>query len=235
MTFGETLTREPAAYGGFVDAIGGLATIVLAILALAGIYQDVLGSIAIIVFGVALLIQGGTMLGEFGQIMFPGGRAVGRFTGGNTLAAVFLTGCAGIVLGILALIGIHPTVLVPVSIIAFGAALVLSSASVWQLYAMKHAATISGSESALGNREFLASEMASGSAGMQALAGLAAVVLGILALTATPYAATLFLVALIVLGAMIVLTGTTLTGIVLSFMPRPGEYRYGEGRGAQAE
>lgn len=236
MTFGETLTHEPAAYGGFADAIGGLATVVLAILALAGIFQDTLGAIAVVVFGCALLITGGTMLGEFGQIMFPSGRApayAGHFSGGNALAAVFLTGCAGIVLGILALIGIHPAVLVAVSVIAFGAALVLSSTSVWQLYAMKQATALAGVQAAAGGREFLASEMASGSAGMQALAGLAAVVLGILALTSTTYATTLFLVALIVLGAMIVLTGSTLTGIVLSFMPRMGgEHRYGETRGA---
>jgi len=32
MTFGETWTRETAAYGGFADAIGDVATIVLAIL-----------------------------------------------------------------------------------------------------------------------------------------------------------------------------------------------------------
>ncbi len=38
MTFGETWTRETAAYGGFADAIGGLATIVLAILGLSGLF-----------------------------------------------------------------------------------------------------------------------------------------------------------------------------------------------------
>jgi uncharacterized integral membrane protein len=241
MTFGETLTREPAAYGGFADAIGGIATIVLAILALAGIYQDVLGSIAVIVFGVALLIQGGTMLGEWGQLIFPmsggarGATAV-QFSGGNSLAAVFLTGCAGIVLGILALIGIHPAVLVSVGVIAFGAALVLGSHAVWQLYILKRASAMTMTGTAAGQigGEFLASEMASGSAGMQALGGLSAVVLGILALTNATYAATLFLVALIVLGAIVVLTGSTLTGIVLSFMPRGGEYRY-ETRTGQAE
>ena len=31
MTFGETWTRETVAYGGFADAIGGVATIVLPI------------------------------------------------------------------------------------------------------------------------------------------------------------------------------------------------------------
>ena len=38
MTFGETWTRETAAYGGFADAISGVATIVLAILGLSGLF-----------------------------------------------------------------------------------------------------------------------------------------------------------------------------------------------------
>jgi hypothetical protein len=41
---------ETAAYGGFVDALGGIATIVLAVVALAGIKADILVSIATIVF-----------------------------------------------------------------------------------------------------------------------------------------------------------------------------------------
>ncbi len=63
-----------------------------------------------------------------------------------------------------------------------------------------------------------ASEMASGSAGIQALAGLAAIVLGILALAGSPNDLTLNLVALLALGSTIVLTGSTLSATVLSFM-----------------
>ncbi len=73
-SFGETLTREKtAAYGGFADAIGGLATVVLAIIGLAGVHQTLLVPIAIIVFGVALMIQGGAMLSEYAGITFPSG------------------------------------------------------------------------------------------------------------------------------------------------------------------
>ena len=59
--------------------------------------------------------------------------------------------------------------------------------------------------------------MASGSAGIQALAGLAAVVLGILAAAGTNEVV-LSLVALLALGATLVLTGSTLSGTVLSLM-----------------
>ena len=62
------VTGEAAAYGGFVDALGGIAAIVLAIIGLSGINPEVLLSISTIVFGAALLIQGGAMLGEFAEI-----------------------------------------------------------------------------------------------------------------------------------------------------------------------
>src|SRR5579884_1145722 len=52
-----TSSGEAATYGGFVDALGGIAAIVLAIIGLAGVHPEVLVSIATIVFGAALLIQ----------------------------------------------------------------------------------------------------------------------------------------------------------------------------------
>jgi hypothetical protein len=136
----------------------------------------------------------------------------GQF-GGGTLATLFLAGTAGIVLGILALLGIQPLELSAIAVIAFGAALVLSSNAVWQLHVLRRSAmgaVTSGSE-------ILASEMASGSAGVQALAGLAAIVLGILAVVGTnPIVLTP--VALAVMGVTIVMTGSTLSGAVASFM-----------------
>jgi hypothetical protein len=72
--------------------------------------------------------------------------------------------------------------------------------------------------------EILAAEMATGSAGIQALAGLAAIVLGILSVTgnvANPVA--IGLVALLGLGATLVMTGTTLSGVVQGFMREPSE------------
>lgn len=59
--------------------------------------------------------------------------------------------------------------------------------------------------------------MASGSAVLQCLSGLAAIVLGILAVTGTN-PGVLSLVALLVLGATVLMTGSTLTGAVMGFM-----------------
>lgn len=221
MTFRRSLSRENAAYGGFADAIGGIATIVLAVLGLAGVRPTMMVAIATVVFGVALLIQVGTMLSEYASTIFPPGTnpsSIHQF-GGSSLSAVFMVGAAGIVLGILALLGIHAVELTPIAVIAYGAALALSSNSVSQLYAIKHAATTIESESTLAGREILASELASGSAGIQALAGLAAVVLGILAIAGTGVDdVILILVALLGLGATLILTGSTLSGTMMSVM-----------------
>jgi hypothetical protein len=225
MTRTGTFIEETAAYGGFADAVGGIVTIVLAILGLANIAPETIIPIATIVFGVALLIQGGTLLSEYARLIFPSGApssSTGQF-GGGSLAAVFLAGAGGIVLGILALLGINPTVLTSAAIIAFGAALMLSSNSVWNLYHLRRESLSAQQHSTASGSEVLANEMAIGSAGMQALAGLAAIVLGILALAGNN-PAVLALVALLALGATLILTGSTLSTTVLSLMrPLPAE------------
>ena len=74
MTFRRSLSRENAAYGGFADAIGGIATIVLAVLGLAGVRPTMMVAVATVIFGVALLIQVGTMLSEYASTVFPPAR-----------------------------------------------------------------------------------------------------------------------------------------------------------------
>lgn len=216
----ESRTAEAAAYGGFFDAIGGIATAVLAIIALSGFNPMVLSAVATIVFGAALLIEAGTLLSEYAQIIFPTGtaarstEAVGGENDGG-LAAMFLVGAAGIVLGILSLLGIASAALTAVAVIAFGAALILSSGSVRHLYVLQTSAR--RMDASQTGSEVLAGEMSSGSSGLQLLIGLAAVVLGILA-TAGIRTPLLTLVGLLILGVTVILTGSTLSGLILSFM-----------------
>jgi hypothetical protein len=220
MTMTESLRTGEMNYGGFADAIGGIATVVLAIVGLSGVHSDVMLAIATIVFGAALMVEGGTLLSEYAHIIFPPGASGAtptEFSGGG-IASLFLVGAAGIVLGVLALLGIHPAVLTAVAAITFGSALIVSSKAVWALHLMKQASMMvrEPQDWRMGS-EALAGEMASGTAGLQAFAGLAAVVLGILALVGT-FPAVLTLVALLALGATIVMTGSALSGAVLSFM-----------------
>jgi hypothetical protein len=216
---------EAAAYGGLADAIGGIATIVLAIVALAGVHRETILPIAVIVFGAALLIQGGTMLSEYASIIFPAGStsASSEQFGVGSLSSLFLVGVAGIVLGILALIGIAPEVLTAIAVIAFGSVLMLTSTAVRHLYMLQSSASSTAAPRA--GTELLAGEMASGSAGVQMLAGLASVVLGILAVLGINDGV-LALAALIVLGATIVLTGSALSGLVVGFMRSTSDRRH---------
>jgi hypothetical protein len=225
MSVTESMSRGTAAYGGFVDALGGVVTIVLAVIGLAGVRPEMMVAIATIVFGVALLVEGGAMMSEYSNIIFPSGSRTAAMEnfGGVGLSAQFLVGAAGIVLGILALIGIAPLTLTSIALIAFGAAMVLSSSSVWQLHQMKRMAMLPIEGQPVSGNSILANEMASESAGALSLAGLAAIVLGILAVVGmNPIVLTL--AALIALGATMILTGSSLSATVVNFM-RPAEQR----------
>jgi hypothetical protein len=113
------------------------------------------------------------------------------------------------------LLGIYATVLTSVAVIAFGAALVISSSSVWHLLTAQSVAMRFQSRSPM--VRLVASEIAVGSAGLQAMTGLAVIVLGILAVAGV-FTTPLTLIALLVAGAALVMTGSTLSGTLIGFM-----------------
>ena len=218
MTLSQTAPTE-ATYGWLADAIGGVATVVLAIIGLAGGHSATMLAIASIVFGAALLIEGGTMVTEYAHMAFPAEtvgtvshkRSIGSFT------AVFAAGAAGIALGILAILGVRPAPLTAIAAIVFGSALLFSGNAGWHLHTLRRAA-LPAREWRSGT-EILAGEMVQGSSGMQALAGVAAMVLGILALTLPGTGSgVLTLSALVVLGAALLLTGSAATEFVWGVM-----------------
>jgi hypothetical protein len=220
-TYTSSAAADVGSYGGFVDALGGIATIVLAIIGLAGVKAEMLVAIATVVFGAALLIQGGAMLTEFAQTE-TAAETAGPTSGGG-LSALFLVGFAGIVLGVLALLGLYAPVLTAAAAIAFGAALVISSSAVWQLLTSRSIAARFERHSPL--LRVMASEVAAGSAGLQAMAGLAVIVLGILAVAGV-YTTGLSLIALLIAGAAIVLTGSSLSGSMTGLMrPAPTTFQ----------
>jgi hypothetical protein len=161
------------------------------------------------------------------------GPSTDEFSAGG-LSIVFLVGTAGIVLGVLALIGIYTVELTSIAVIAFGAALVFGSNAVWSVHRMKRSVYRAGGAVSVTGSEILATEMAAGSAGVQCLAGLAAIVLGILAVTGT-HSVVLSLVGLLVMGATLLLTGSTLSGVVQGFMRPSSSYRRTGFSGSPAE
>src|SRR3954449_11544703 len=105
-----SITNVETSSGLLAEAVGGIATIVLAVLALSGISREYLLPIATIVFGAALLIEGTSMATNFVHVLSLGLSEVAQ-VGINGVSAVLLGGITGIILGVLALLGIAPGVL----------------------------------------------------------------------------------------------------------------------------
>src|SRR5262249_28083397 len=105
--------------GSMTEALCGAGTVVLALLGLAGIMQGMLASIATIVFGVALLAQGGAIAARFSRLVHetqPYEWNTRTELGGG-MSAEFLGGGAGLVLGVLGLLGVATSVLIPIAVI----------------------------------------------------------------------------------------------------------------------
>jgi hypothetical protein len=203
-----TFFTELAA-GSTSEVLGGATAVVLAILGLAGIETTYMLPIAALVIGAAFVVEGGVLIARYADAMTetPANRASMQLGGGVTTE--FLGGCAGIVLGILALVGIAPQVLVSVAVLVFGAALI------WESRATSRFESFESSSTAHPMGHEIAREAMLAASGAQAFIGLATVVLGILALTHIATVA-LTLVAMLIVGASIVLTGSAVTGWFMS-------------------
>jgi hypothetical protein len=213
MSLSESITGATAetSSGLFAEAVGGIATIALAIIALSGTSPEFLLAVVTIVFGAALFIEGTSLATDYARVLSAvPGAAMQVGTGG--LAAIFVAGITGIILGVLALLGIAAPVLTSVAVIVFGSALLLSSSAALNLHTIK--VRLSG--------ELAVADMMSGSAGAQALVGIAAIVLGILAVAGTASPA-LDLVALLVLGAGMLATGNGMNNAIAGMFRSPGQ------------
>jgi hypothetical protein len=174
------------------EGIAAIVVIVLTILGLANVAPALLVAIATIAAGVVFMVRGS---GTASIVARSGSSAVG-----GSFAMELLIGAAGIILGILALLQISPTDLIAIAVIAYGAAQVLAGRS---SNAFAGAPPI-----ALSN-----------AAGLQALAGLQAIVLGILALAGfTPLV--LVLIALLALGSLLFVNGVAFGDAVLTVFRR---------------
>jgi hypothetical protein len=206
---------ESVASGSFTEMIAGGGALALAIVALAGVLPSVLAAIATIVVGAGLLFAGLGVAARYAEVSVE----IGDEPAENTeltagMTAEFVTGAAGIVLGILALLGTVPAILLPVAAIVIGAGLLLSAGVTSRLNGL----TLERVATSEGGRR-LAREAVTAAAGTQALVGIGATVLGILALVGTA-AMTLILVALLSLGSAMLLGGTAVWGKAVRGMRR---------------
>lgn len=197
MSMAEAVSQRRSRTDSAVELLAGLAVVVLTILGLAGIAPTFVVAIATIVFGVELLLQGSSIVSEYTALLGRNeGAAVIGEIGAGGWSVLFFAGAAGIVLGILALLQIVAVSLVAIAVIAYGAALLLSALSTSRL-ALARSSTLIPDEPARQVAESLATD----AMGIQTFVGLAAIVLGILALSGF-VPATLVLIALLTLGSL---------------------------------
>lgn len=197
---------EAAGAGATTEAIGAAAAVVLAIIALAGALTVTLTAIATIVLGAAILLDAGSVGARYHRLMtmsWSGEERVVRAELGGGISAGSMAGIAGIVLGILALLGLSPEPLCAVALIVFGAAMLFGSAAKSRLASL---GALRYGMSDVTRR--VVDEAIGVSAGGEVLVGVGAVVLGILALLGIA-PMTLVLVGYLGVGAVVLLSGSS--------------------------
>jgi hypothetical protein len=200
--------NEAEPVGLLTEGAAGIAVIVLAIIALAGVSAEALTSIAAIVIGVGLMVQAFNSAEEHSKIMTANAAAgVHRAEFGGDVMVDCMCGLTGIVLGILALVGTGAAHLLPPALIVFGGALLVGGAVSMRPRALP--------TSAAGSEAMAVTYQGSAAAsGMEILIGLAAIVLGILSLLMTG-TWVLVLVGFLAVGAALLLASATFNGAVM--------------------
>ncbi len=200
--------------GTSTEAVLGAAVVVLAILGLAEVQTFYMLTIAAIAAGAALLAEGAAIMARFSKLVheIDGGRST-RGELGSGMTTELAGGVAAVVLGVLALIGMMPVTLTAIAAIVLGASLLLSSGTTSRLADLELMHTYRRHET----MHEVTRQAAMAAAGTQALVGLAAIVLGILALIGFE-PVTLTLVALLSVGAALLLSGGAVAGRMASML-----------------
>jgi hypothetical protein len=209
----EEQTVDTAAGGSLGQSVGGLAAIILAIVGLAHIFPQYMVAIAALTIGAAFVLAGGNTAMEYSRYLpKTSSGSPRRPSAGSSVSVEVLAGVAGIVLGVLALVTITPTVLLPVAVIVFGAALVASNGDVSRLNALKLDRSSAESRHQQAGRESF-----SPGDGTRVFIGLVSVVLGILALIGFDWTV-LTLVALLIIGVSVLVSSTPLVDRMMTFV-----------------
>lgn len=208
---GRGLAAEAEPIGLITEGIAGIAVIVLAIIGLSGTISAVMASIVTIVVGVGLVVQAFNSVAEQSKARVPG--TVSAMTGNELGGEVMVDlgcGIAGIVLGILALVGVNAVHLVPAALIVFGGALLLSG--------VISARPRTFAEPGAGG-QVVSYQGSAATSGIEVLIGFAAIILGILSLIfMTSWVLTL--VGFIAVGAALLIVSATVSSAVIRLFTR---------------
>ncbi|MBI4495582.1 MAG: hypothetical protein HY697_01470 [Deltaproteobacteria bacterium] len=196
--------------GSMIQWLAGMGAIALAIIGLAGILSAWMASIATIAIGVALLFEGGLTGARYYNLIAERPERTPGLLEFSGLTAEFFGGACGVVLGILALLGIFPMTLVPIAAIVYGSALLLESgmnSSINELYVAKACDREEARQVARAAVRSLS--------GVQALIGMGSLILGIMGVIGV-FPLVLSLVAMLGFGFSHLLSGAAVSGRMLS-------------------
>jgi hypothetical protein len=208
---GRGIAAEAEPFGLVTEGAAGIATIVLGVIALAGVNAGVLASIITIIIGVGLIVQAFNAGAEASRRLDATGAAVavagqGTELGGEVMIDV-AAGVTGIILGVLGLVGVNAPHLVPAALIVFGGALILSGAVAAQ-------GKTTTAMTASGTPVQVTYQGSAAMSGVEILVGFAAAILGILSLIFEA-SWVLTLVGFISVGAAMLMVSATFSGAVV--------------------
>ncbi len=207
----ERSTLEFVAGGSLIEGIAGTGAIVLAIMGLAGVMPLLLGGIAAIAIGLALMFEGGAIGARFSSLVSEtSADRLGAMELGGGMTAEFLGGITGIILGILSLLGFAPMLLISITAIVFGGALLLGTAVTSRLNKIMIARVCDEKEA-----RHVAREMVKSAASIQLLFGVGSLILGVISILGI-FPMILSLAALLAVGFSNLVSGTAITGRMLS-------------------
>lgn len=192
----ETSTLGAVTGGASFETLAGATAVVVSILALAGIAPFTLAAIATIAIGCALLAYGLAIAARWRETLRT---KEGRAEAGTASGVDMLAGAAGVVLGVLVLVGIMPELLLAIAAIVFGGALVIGALGQTQLASVTYER----------NERFdkALRRTMKGAGGIMVVVGAGAIVLAILGLLGFGTLFTMSVVALLAVGCALVISG----------------------------
>ena len=209
---GRSLAAETEPLALLTEGAAGIAVIVLTIIGLANISPGVLAAIATLVIGVGLMVQGFNTAAEYARALAPipaAGQTLvtpRRMDVGGDVTIQFAAGITGVVLGVLGVLGINASHLIPAALIVFGGALMLAGA-------ISLARPPMAVEIQPGMPAIAPMGGSAGASGIEIVVGIAAIILGILTLVFMG-SWVLTLVGLLAIGVALLVISATFGGAV---------------------
>ncbi|HXK59122.1 MAG TPA: hypothetical protein PLP42_04435 [Acidobacteriota bacterium] len=196
--------------GSIAQSLAGAVAIVTAVLALRGVARQHLAPATELAASAALLFEGGAMVAKNAPILSSLREDLwSSFDLASGMTAESMAGLSGLILGVLALLGVAPLTLLSVALMISASGLMLGSAATSRLVRSRVVRD--------DHRKIY--RLVSLAAAMQLLIGLGGVILGIAALEGTA-ALVLVLAGFLALGASSLLTGLSLTMELWSTEPK---------------